>query len=102
MKKEFGKWFLDLAKYILTAIILTAFFAGLEQTIVLWGTLIFFLISIVVGYILLVQADKENLTLRAAPQPSCNIIQEPTAKVTELNKSSSTDKKSSKKKNKKQ
>ncbi len=63
MKKEFGKWFLDLAKYILTAIILTAFFAGLEQTIVLWGALIFFLISIVVGYILLVQADKENLTL---------------------------------------
>jgi hypothetical protein len=63
MKKEFGKWFLDLAKYILTAIILAAFFAGLEQTIVLWGALIFFLISIVVGYILLVQADKENLTV---------------------------------------
>ena len=32
MKKEFGKWFLDLAKYILTAIALTTLFRGMEET----------------------------------------------------------------------
>ena len=30
MKKEFGKWFLDLAKYILTAIFLTTYLKGIE------------------------------------------------------------------------
>lgn len=67
MKKEFGKWFLDLAKYILTAIILTAFLGEMERTIVLWGALIFFLVSLVIGYVLLRQSDQEKLSVQQVP-----------------------------------
>ena len=31
MRKELGKWLMDIAKYITTAVILASIFAGLEQ-----------------------------------------------------------------------
>jgi archaellum biogenesis protein FlaJ (TadC family) len=31
MKKEFGKWLMDIAKYIVTAIILSSFFSGMNE-----------------------------------------------------------------------
>ena len=31
MKKEFGKWLMDIAKYITTAVILTSIFGDIEQ-----------------------------------------------------------------------
>ena len=31
MKKEIGKWFLDVAKYVATAILITSFLGGFEQ-----------------------------------------------------------------------
>ena len=31
MKKEFGKWLMDIAKYIVTAIILSSFFSGINE-----------------------------------------------------------------------
>ena len=31
MKKEFGKWLMDIAKYITTAVILTSIFGEIEQ-----------------------------------------------------------------------
>ena len=31
IKQEFGKWFLDVAKYVLTAMLLTAMIEGLSQ-----------------------------------------------------------------------
>ena len=31
IKQEFGKWFLDVAKYVLTAMLLTAMIDGLSQ-----------------------------------------------------------------------
>ena len=31
MKKEFGKWLMDIAKYITTAVILTSIFGEVEQ-----------------------------------------------------------------------
>jgi len=31
MKKEFGKWLMDIAKYIVTAIILSSFFSGMQN-----------------------------------------------------------------------
>ena len=100
MKKEFGKWFLDLAKYILTGIILTAFFAKMEQNIVLWGALAFFSISIVVGYILLVQADNEKLPIQDTPNLSGkSVIEDETQSAEEG--STRNNKKKSNKRNKK-
>lgn len=31
MKKEFGKWLMDIAKYVTTAIILTSIFGGIKE-----------------------------------------------------------------------
>jgi hypothetical protein len=31
MRKEIGKWFMDLAKYVATAILITSFLGSLEQ-----------------------------------------------------------------------
>lgn len=31
MKKEFGKWLMDIAKYITTAVVLSSIFGGLEE-----------------------------------------------------------------------
>ena len=31
MKKEVGKWFMDIAKYVATAVLISSFFGGLEQ-----------------------------------------------------------------------
>ena len=31
MKKEFGKWLMDIAKYITTAVVLTSIFGEVEQ-----------------------------------------------------------------------
>ena len=41
MRKEFGKWLMDIAKYIATAVILTSLFVSMEQQWVIYmrGTL---------------------------------------------------------------
>jgi len=31
MKKEIGKWFMDIAKYVATAVIISSFLGGFEQ-----------------------------------------------------------------------
>ena len=31
MKEEFGKWLMDIAKYVATAVLLTTIFGGMEQ-----------------------------------------------------------------------
>ena len=60
MKKEFGKWFLDLAKYILTAIALTTLFRGMEEAELLWTTFAAFSVCVLFGYLLLRQSDMEQ------------------------------------------
>ncbi|GHS98062.1 hypothetical protein FACS189421_05980 [Bacteroidia bacterium] len=34
MKKEFGKWLMDIAKYIVTAVIISSFFNGVQEELV--------------------------------------------------------------------
>ena len=31
MKKEIGKWFMDIAKYVATAVLISSFLGGLQQ-----------------------------------------------------------------------
>ena len=64
MKKEFGKWFLDLAKYILTAIFLTTYLTGLEESRLFWITFVAFVLCLLSGYFLLKQSDKENIVFK--------------------------------------
>jgi hypothetical protein len=36
MKKELGKWFMDIAKYLATAVIISSFLSGFEQKWVMY------------------------------------------------------------------
>ena len=60
MKETFGKWFLDVAKYILTALFLTTAFAGMEEANILLFTMTGFLFSISIGFVLLWQSEKDE------------------------------------------
>jgi hypothetical protein len=62
MKQEFGKWFLDVAKYILTALILTYFFGEMGNTLALCLSSGLFLICLFIGFFLLRQGEKEHGT----------------------------------------
>ena len=60
MKETFGKWFLDVAKYILTAMFLTTVLTDMEGPRVLLVTFLIFSICLIIGYQLLKKADKEK------------------------------------------
>lgn len=60
MKETFGKWFLDVAKYILTAMFLTTVLTDMETSKVLYVTSLIFFICLIIGYLLLRKADKEE------------------------------------------
>ena len=40
MKKEFGKWLMDIAKYMVTALLLSTIFADMAEPIILWMVII--------------------------------------------------------------
>ena len=59
MKKEFGKWLMDIAKYITTAVILTSIFSEIEQEWIIYvGGIVS--ISITLGVGLWLVRDKKR------------------------------------------
>ncbi len=59
MKEEFGKWLMDIAKYITTAVVLTSIFGEFEQK---WIVYVFGVISIAftLGWGLYLIRDKKK------------------------------------------
>lgn len=50
MRKEFGKWLMDIAKYITTAVILTSIFGDIEQKWIIYiGGIISILLTLSIG-----------------------------------------------------
>ncbi len=47
MKTEFGKWLMDIAKYMVTALLLSTIFAEMNEPIILYS--VFMLTPIVLG-----------------------------------------------------
>ena len=60
VKQEFGKWFLDVAKYVLTAMLLTAMFDGLNQTWIIAITACVTILCLVFGAILMRKGKEEE------------------------------------------
>lgn len=60
IKQEFGKWFLDVAKYVLTAMLLTAMIEGMSQTWIIVGSFAIMLACLVFGGILMSKGRKEE------------------------------------------
>ena len=61
MKKELGKWLMDISKYITTAVVLSSIFGGITET---WKILtlgfLTITISIATGLILIHSSEKEE------------------------------------------
>ena len=60
IKQEFGKWFLDVAKYVLTAMILSSMIEGLSQTWLVVGASAIMILCLVFGAILLRKGRDEE------------------------------------------
>ena len=59
MRKEFGKWLMDIAKYITTAVVLTSFFGTVEQKWIIYiGCAFSILLTLGIGLWLI--RDKEK------------------------------------------
>ena len=60
MKKEIGKWFMDVAKYIATAVLLTQIFGGLADSTYI---VIYALVSVILIFALgvsIIHSDDED------------------------------------------
>ena len=49
MKKEFGKWLMDIAKYMVTALLLSTIFADMNSPIIIYMVVILSIIVLMIG-----------------------------------------------------
>ena len=60
MKKEFGKWLMDIAKYMVTALLLSTIFADMAEPIILWMVVIFSAVTLIAGLIIIYNSEQEE------------------------------------------
>ena len=60
LKQEFGKWFLDVAKYVITAMLLTSMIEGMSQTWIVATTAALSILCLVFGAILMQKGRDEE------------------------------------------
>jgi len=60
MKKEFGKWVLDVAKYVATVVILSTFFSDMNEKAILAIGGICVIVMLVVGLLLTRETNKKS------------------------------------------
>jgi hypothetical protein len=60
IKQEFGKWFLDVAKYVLTAMILASMIEGLSQGWLIVASSVLMLTCLAFGAILMRKGREEE------------------------------------------
>ena len=61
MKKEFGKWLLDIAKYLMTVAILSSIITDMDKTWLYYLSLLFFIVLILVFGLWLIRDKKEGV-----------------------------------------
>ena len=64
MKKEFGKWLLDIAKYMVTALLLSTIFADLQEPIILYIVAIFSFVLLIAGLAVIYNSELEDKNKR--------------------------------------
>jgi len=61
MKKELGKWLLDVAKYVATAVLISSFLGGLNPKWIMYVAGFLVVLSfLIVGFWLIKKSDKQN------------------------------------------
>ena len=62
MKREFGKWLLDIAKYMVTALLLSTIFADIHEPIIFYMAAIFSFVLLIIGLAVIYNSDQEEKT----------------------------------------
>lgn len=60
MKKEFGKWLMDIAKYMVTALLLSTIFADMKDPLILYMVAIFSFVLLIAGLAVIYNSEKEG------------------------------------------
>ena len=60
MKKEFGKWLMDISKYMVTALLLATIFADMEEPIIVYAVVILSVIVLGFGLYWVNEGEKEE------------------------------------------
>ncbi len=60
VKKEFGKWLMDIAKYMVTALLLSTIFADMNEPIIIYIVVILSMIVLGFGLYWVNEGNKEN------------------------------------------
>jgi len=60
MKREIAKWFLDLAKYVTTAYLLSEVFEGISSPLATWATVTTIVLFFAIGAYMLHDEDKRQ------------------------------------------
>ena len=64
MKKEFGKWLLDIAKYMVTALLLSTIFADMREPLVIYLVAIFSFALLIAGLAIIFNSEQEDKKLK--------------------------------------
>ena len=59
MKKEFGKWLMDIAKYMVTALLLSTIFADMNEPVIVYIVVILSMIVLGFGLYWVKEGEKE-------------------------------------------
>ena len=65
MKKEFGKWLMDIAKYMVTALLLATIFADMEDPIIVYVVVILAIIVLAFGLYWVNEGEKDEKKLKS-------------------------------------
>jgi hypothetical protein len=60
MKKELGKWFMDVAKYMVTALLLTTVFSDMNEPIIFFVAFIMSIVVLAIGLSLVTEKQKKK------------------------------------------
>jgi len=60
MKKEFGKWLMDIAKYMTTALVLSSVFGEMDSPLILGVVIAGAAITLIVGLLLIKENKKKE------------------------------------------
>jgi len=60
MKKEIGKWFLDIAKYVTTAVVISSFLGSFEQKWAMYTIATSTIVLTFVVGVFIIKLDKKN------------------------------------------
>ena len=60
MKEAFGKWLLDIAKYMVTALLISTIFADMKEPIIVYIVVLLSIIILLFGLSIIDESEKEK------------------------------------------